>query len=138
MTRDRRLKANRANALKSTGQKSVAGKWRVSQNARRHGLTTAPNAQVIASWMDDILDDPKLEDVALDRDEMALVTSLAESEARLDRACHAEVHFLEDYHVLDRASAHLECRYVTESFETIFDWGPSEFWDGRWHAGEMY
>jgi hypothetical protein len=110
----------------------------VSRNARRHGLTTAPNAEVVARWIDDILDDPKLEDVALSREEMALATSLAEAEARLDRARHAEARFLEDYHALDRGAVHLERRVVTETFETIIDWGPSEFRDGRWHAGEPY
>jgi hypothetical protein len=110
----------------------------VSRNARRHGLTTAPNAEVVARWIDDILDDPKLEEVALSREEMALVTSLAEAEARLDRARHAEARFLEDYHALDRAAAHLETRYITETFETIYDYGPSEFRDGRWWAGEPY
>jgi hypothetical protein len=138
MTSDRRLRANRANALRSTGPKSVAGKRRASRNARRHGLTTAPNAEVVARWIDDILDDPKLEDVALSREEMALVTSLAEAEARLDRARHAEARFLEDYHAFDRAAAHLETRHVTEIFETIYDYGPSEFRDGRWRAGEPY
>jgi hypothetical protein len=138
MTSDRRLRANRANALRSTGPKSVGGKRRVSRNARRHGLTTAPNAEVVARWVDEILDDPKLEDVALSREEMALVTSLAEAEARLDRARHAEARFLEDYHALDRAAAHLETRHVTEIFETILDWGPSKFRDGRWRAGEPY
>lgn len=138
MTSDRRLRANRANALRSTGPRSVAGKRRVSRNARRHGLTTAPNAEVVARWIDDILDDPKLEDVGLSREEMALATSLAEAEARLDRARQAEARFLEDYHALDRAAAHLETRHVTEIFETIIDRGPSEFRDGRWHAGEPY
>jgi hypothetical protein len=35
-----RAKANRQNALNSTGPKSAAGKKRASQNARRHGLTS--------------------------------------------------------------------------------------------------
>jgi len=138
MTSDRRLLANRANAQRSTGPRSVAGKRRVSRNARRHGLTTAPNAEVVARWIDDILDDPKLEDLELSRDEMAIVTSLAEAEARLDRARHAEARFLEDYHVRNRVAAHLETRHVTEISETIIDRGPSEFRDGRWRAGEPY
>src|SRR4051794_27685095 len=34
-----RIAANRANARKSTGPKTAAGKARVSRNARRHGLS---------------------------------------------------------------------------------------------------
>lgn len=38
MTQDARLKANRANALRSTGPNSAAGKAMASRNATRHGL----------------------------------------------------------------------------------------------------
>lgn len=38
MTSERRLAANRRNALASTGPKSRAGKARAAGNARRHGL----------------------------------------------------------------------------------------------------
>ena len=34
---------NRCNALKSTGPRSVAGKWASSQNSRKHGLNVAPD-----------------------------------------------------------------------------------------------
>src|SRR5438067_2042428 len=39
MTSERQRAANRANAQKSTGPKSRAGKRRASQNAYRHGLS---------------------------------------------------------------------------------------------------
>jgi len=39
MISDKQLEANRANAQKSTGPKSAAGKKRSSLNALRHGLT---------------------------------------------------------------------------------------------------
>ena len=48
MTSERRAKANRANARRSTGPTSAAGKARAAQNARRHGLSQ------------DILADPAL------------------------------------------------------------------------------
>ncbi len=38
----RRNLANRCNALKSTGPRSVAGKRASSQNSRKHGLSSAP------------------------------------------------------------------------------------------------
>jgi hypothetical protein len=39
---ERKLAANRANAQRSTGPRSVAGKSRVSANARQHGLWNPP------------------------------------------------------------------------------------------------
>ena len=48
MVNERRAQANRANARRSTGPTSAAGKARAAQNARRHGLSQ------------DILADPAL------------------------------------------------------------------------------
>ena len=42
-TNPRRNLANRCNALKSTGPRSVAGKRASSQNSRKHGLNSAPD-----------------------------------------------------------------------------------------------
>src|SRR6516225_3324536 len=39
MTSARKIKANRANARASAGAKTVHGKARAAQNARRHGLS---------------------------------------------------------------------------------------------------
>ena len=41
MITERRLAANRRNARASTGARTAAGKARVAQNARRHGLNVA-------------------------------------------------------------------------------------------------
>src|SRR5260370_19652097 len=40
MVSERRIAANRANALKSTGPKSAAGKARSRRNALKHGMTS--------------------------------------------------------------------------------------------------
>ncbi len=39
MTTDRQIEANRSNALKSTGPRTLIGKARVAQNPLTHGLT---------------------------------------------------------------------------------------------------
>jgi hypothetical protein len=39
MTSERQNATNRANANKSTGPRTRAGKWRASKNARKHGLS---------------------------------------------------------------------------------------------------
>jgi hypothetical protein len=41
MASDRQIEANRRNAQKSTGPRTIAGKARVSKNAMKHGLTAA-------------------------------------------------------------------------------------------------
>ena len=124
MTSDRRNAANRANARKSTGPRSAEGKRRVSRNARRHGLTTQLDYAVVKSWIEAILDDPKLHGVEMGHDALGLVASLAEAEARLERVRRAEFRFLEDYHALGRAADHLEKRVVTKRVRTVYKGPP--------------
>ena len=52
MTSARKIAANRRNALASTGPRTAAGKARVAQNARRHGLTLP--ACCDPAWSDEI------------------------------------------------------------------------------------
>lgn len=51
MTTEPRISANRRNATKSTGPKTVGGKHRASGNALRHGLTsqTSANTNLVKS-----------------------------------------------------------------------------------------
>jgi hypothetical protein len=49
VTSHRQNVANRLNGRRSTGPRTNAGKQRASQNARRHGLTAAPNADTLAA-----------------------------------------------------------------------------------------
>jgi len=48
----RRNLANRGNALKSTGPRSVAGKRASSQNSRKHGLNSAPDFESSSEYRD--------------------------------------------------------------------------------------
>lgn len=45
---ERKARANRANAQASTGPRTAAGKARSRHNARKHGLTTPPDAVQVA------------------------------------------------------------------------------------------
>ena len=45
---ERKARANRANAQTSTGPRTAAGKARSRHNARKHGLTTPPDAVQVA------------------------------------------------------------------------------------------
>ena len=49
MATERQIAANRANALRSTGPKTAAGKKRSSQNALRHGLSLLQSAEITQS-----------------------------------------------------------------------------------------
>lgn len=94
MTSERRIAANRANARKSTGPRTAAGRRRASQNARRHGLTTAPSADRRAHHLEIILDDPRLRSRPLSGEALGLAQSLADAEAQLERVKKAEVQFV--------------------------------------------
>jgi hypothetical protein len=95
MASERQRVANRRNARKSTGPKSEGGKRRSSQNARRHGLTTPPSPDLVRFHYRLILGDDAAELVPLTADpRLQAARSLAEAEARLERARAAEEAFL--------------------------------------------
>jgi hypothetical protein len=82
---------NRANAAKSTGPKTHAGKATSSKNARRHGATGAPDARRVASWLSIILWRPQMTpNDLMPKDAGAeLALNLAMAEARLSAALEA-------------------------------------------------
>lgn len=91
MTTERQRLANKANAQKSTGPRSAAGRRRSALNATRHGLTTSPDWGSVRSWFRVILADPSAEPNLLDMDPLRRAAlRLAEAEAWRDRAIRAE------------------------------------------------
>ncbi|MCR9152345.1 MAG: hypothetical protein NXH83_19465 [Rhodobacteraceae bacterium] len=95
MTPEEVAARNRANAQKSTGPRTAAGKAVVAQNARRHGATSRPDPASVAAWLEIILDDPDAAGAALEPgDERGLrALALAEAEARLVLAEQALIAF---------------------------------------------
>jgi hypothetical protein len=86
---------NRANAAKSTGPKTRAGKAASSKNARRHGATGAPDPSRVASWLSVILDRPQVTPRDLIPADAVgdLALTLAMAEARLAAAEDALAEF---------------------------------------------
>ena len=80
----RRLAANRANAKRSTGPRTPAGKARARVNAHKHGLAAHvagdPEVERLVGLLGGDLQDPR---------ERALVRRIAESQCIINRAQHA-------------------------------------------------
>ncbi len=95
MTSERIAARNRANAQKSTGPKTAAGKAIVSGNARRHGATSRPDPESVATWLAIILDDPDiLAGAPIPSDDRGFrALALAEAEARQVAAERALLEF---------------------------------------------
>lgn len=85
MTTDRIRARNRANAAKSTGPRTGAGKAIVSRNAQRHGATAKPDRSCVVDWLKVILEKSELHvgDVLPSDDLHYAALALAEAEARM-------------------------------------------------------
>ena len=104
MTSDRQISANRRNALRSTGPKTEAGRNRVSQNARKHGLNTEPPAALIVSFYRLIMDNPDANYDPLMADAVSQAAyHLAETEASLYRVRNSENLLLADWYEFETA-----------------------------------
>jgi hypothetical protein len=91
VTTQRQRNANRANAKKSTGPRSAAGRAQASGNARRHGLTTLLPWRDVLRWYRLITDDPQARPTANPGEEGgSAALRLAEAEAHLERCLKAE------------------------------------------------
>ena len=93
MTADDIVRRNRANAAKSTGPRTRAGKAVVAQNARRHGATAKLDPDRVHLWLKIILAAPDLDreaaNTSVDEERRVLALALAEAEARFGLAAQA-------------------------------------------------
>ena len=93
MTADDIVRRNRANAARSTGPRTPAGKAVVAQNARRHGATATLDPDRVNLWLKIILAAPDLDREAaktsVDEGRRVLALALAEAEARFGLAAQA-------------------------------------------------
>lgn len=97
MTPDKITTRNRANAQKSTGPKTAAGKAIVAGNARRHGATGRPAPESVATWLRIILDQPDITsgDLLRQDDRGMRALALAAAEAALF-GCAEALHSFEE------------------------------------------
>lgn len=95
MTSQAKIEANRRNAMKSTGPKSVSGKQISAMNSRKHGMTTQPDPKLVLAYFRAILSDESADPhKATDDPRAHRALELPSAEARLDCARRLEASFL--------------------------------------------
>lgn len=91
MTTKKQTAANKANAQKSSGPKSAAGKARSAQNAVKHGVTGRPDWSMVTRFYRMIVEDSTaLPDPFSSDPRSRAALALAEAEASFRRAAEAE------------------------------------------------
>lgn len=95
MTTRKQAAANKANAQKSSGPKSAAGKAKAAQNAVTHGLTGLPDWTQVTRFYRIIVEDAdaRPDPSATDAQTRAAL-ALAEAQASLHRAAQAEREYI--------------------------------------------
>jgi hypothetical protein len=95
MASEKQIAANRANALKSTGPRTSAGRATSSRNAYRHGLSVpmAPDSEQVESLAQAIAGETAGEEQpeAARQDQLEAARALAEAQLELKRIREAKV-----------------------------------------------
>jgi hypothetical protein len=97
MTTKKQEAANKANAQKSSGPKSAAGKIKAAKNAVKHGVTGRPDWTRVTTFYKIIVEDSNARPNPSATDEWTRTAlELAEAEASLQRAAQAERDYIFD------------------------------------------
>jgi len=97
MTTRKQAAANKANAQKSSGPKSAAGKAKAAQNAVTHGLTGQPDWTQVTRFYRIIVEDADAwPDASATDAQTRAALALAEAQASLHRAAQAEREYIFD------------------------------------------
>jgi hypothetical protein len=98
MVTRRQAEANRTNARRSTGPRTMAGKQATSRNALRHGLNRPPDWADVVAWYRLVTGDPVAEPdvLAVSGSREALALKLAEAQAELSRVRALQVKASQD------------------------------------------
>jgi len=98
MATEKQIAANRANAVKSTGPRSAAGKKRVSRNAFAHGLTIKYSSPELTRQLDE-----RARQIASDTNDeydLEAARTVAEAELELARVRRIKVGLIERVSVM--------------------------------------
>jgi hypothetical protein len=100
MATERQIAANRANALRSAGPKTIAGKRRSSRNAFRHGLSAQSIADPLAHAKIDLIAH-KLAGESATQDQVIFAREFASAQIALVRIRAARAKTLDDGEIQD-------------------------------------
>jgi len=130
MATEKQIAANRANALKSTGPKTLAGKLKSSRNAYRHGLSCSLRLDPVTSAKADAIAQALVGEDA-NEEKLRLVAEFADAQLELQRIRstradlmakvdlnHPDIHELQRLVALDRYEryAHTKRRRASRKF----------------------
>lgn len=97
MATDKQIAANRANALKSTGPRTPAGRSRAAQNARRHGLSVPQDMDLVLQERALRLANKILREHDHDRSDLAF--EVAAAQVYLERIADVRGHLMRSFNL---------------------------------------
>ena len=118
MTTERQITANRANAQKSTGPKTAAGRLKSSRNAYRHGLSLPLRLDVATSAKADAIARALAHDQA-DEETQAAATEVAQAQLELLRIRVARAKLMTGLDLASGDVTHLKRLAALDRYERL-------------------